>query len=365
VASSITGIHHPQGGPQKISFGSIRAYANCNSSGTDSFTCSNAGSTSSTFYAISWSSGVTEQGSSGSPIFLDNGHYLLGQLYGGNGTCDSPGTDWYGRFDVSYNNGNFGQWLSAQGSTSSGPVPAFDYSDLWWNANESGWGISIVQHASHQLYGTWYVYDANGKPTWVVLPGGKWNTSTSFTGDLYMTTGPDPRGSFDPSLVTRTKVGSATLAFSSASTATLTWTVNGASGSRQITRQLFGPPDATPATNYQDLWWNENESGWGLSINQQYRTLFAVWYAYAPDGSPVWYVLPGGSWISGSNYSGPVYRTSSAPTSLLAGGGFDAAGVTRIPVGTLTLSFSNATSALMTYTIDGVSGTKVITRQPF
>jgi len=367
---SVTGIHHPKGEYTRISFGSIKAYSVCTPSGDESFTCNGAGSGSSTFYAIAWGSGVTEQGSSGSGLFLDNGKYLIGQLYGGTATsttvCDAGSTDWFGRFDVAYNNGNLGQWLASSGNSSSGPVPAFDYSDLWWNASESGWGLSLIQHGtSHQLYGTWYVYDAGGNPIWLVMSGGQWNSSTSFSGDLYQTTGPDPRGSFNPANVTRTKVGSATLTFSSSSAGLLTWTVNNVSGSRSISRQSFGVPDATSATNYQDLWWNASESGWGLTINQQYRTLFAVWYAYGADGRPVWYVMPGGSWTSGSTYSGTVYRTTSAPTTFLEGGRFYPDSVNRNPAGSMSLTFSGASSATMGYTIDGVSGTKSITRQPF
>ena len=58
--------------------------------------------------------------------------------------------------------------------------------------------------------------------------------------------------------------------------------------------------------HYGDLWWSPAESGWGLSITQQASTLFAVWYAYRSDGRPVWYVLPGGSWVSGDTYTGTL-----------------------------------------------------------
>ena len=366
--ASVTGIHHPRGDVTKISFGSIRAYSVCSPSGSESFTCSGSGSATSTFYTVDWASGLTEQGSSGSGLFLDNGKYLIGQLYGGSGdgTCaGSTGSDWYGRFDVAYSNGNLGQWLVTS-QTSSGPVPAFDYSDLWWNASESGWGLSLVQHpTSHALYGAWYVYDAAGAPMWVVMPGGTWNSSTSFTGDLYATTGPDPRGAFDPSQVTRTKVGTASLFFSSSGQGTLSWTAWGTSGSRTITRQPFGVADAAPATNYQDLWWNPNESGWGLSINEQYRTLFAVWYAYGTDGRPIWYVLPGGAWTSANTYSGTVYRTTAGPTTFLEGGSLNPSTVTRTVAGSMSITFTSSSTATMGYSIDGVAGTKTITRQAF
>src|SRR5207247_2231401 len=100
---------------------------------------------------------------------------------------------------------------------------------------------------------------------------------------------------FDPALVVRTKVGSGTLAFSSGDRGVLSYQVGGSTGAKQIQRQSFGVADSTPVGSYGDLWWNASESGWGVSISQQYRTLFAVWYAYRSDGQPTWYVMPGGS----------------------------------------------------------------------
>jgi hypothetical protein len=38
-------------------------------------------------------------------------------------------------------------------------VPAANYTDLWWNPSESGWGVSIVQHASNKMFAVWFTYD--------------------------------------------------------------------------------------------------------------------------------------------------------------------------------------------------------------
>ena len=38
-------------------------------------------------------------------------------------------------------------------------------------------------------------------------------------------------------------------------------------------------------TDMTDLWWVPAESGWGLSINHQGRTLVATFYAYNPSES--------------------------------------------------------------------------------
>jgi lysyl endopeptidase len=363
LGTYVTGIHHPGGDLQKISFGSLRAYYTCAPGSGGNFSCDGDWASTSTFFSVGWRDGVTESGSSGSGLFLDNGRYLVGQLYGGNGSCTEPGSDFYGRFDVAYNAG-MAKWLGQAQGTPSAPAatPAHNYTDLWWNPNESGWGVAINQHDA-RLFAAWYVYDGNGRPLWVTMSGGQWTSASRFTGDLYITSGPDPMGTFDPNQVTRTRVGSGTFDFTSSDRGTLSYTVNGVAGSKPIQRQLFGPYDPAPVTNYADLWWNASESGWGLSISQQYRTLFAVWYSYQPNRNPVWYVMSGGSWIAPDTYQGTFYRTSASGT--FFGGVFNAGSVSRTAVGTLTLRFTGSGTAVMTYTIDGVTGSKAISRQPF
>jgi len=264
IGDSVTGLHHPTGGLLKVSHGSVNGFYTCNAMGDGKFSCRGAGRGGATFYEVQWSAGVTEPGSSGSGVFADNGHYLLGQLYGGSGTCAAPGADFYGRFDTAYNAGLY-QWLGGTPSSTtstSAPVPTQNYSDMWWNPAESGWGLSLTQHNA-TIFGAWYIYDASGRAVWLVMPGGQWMSGTIFAGDLYSVTGPDPRGAFDPAQVVRTRAGSATLAFSGIDRATLSYQVQGATGTKEIQRQAFGTPDTTPTANYADLWWNASESGWG------------------------------------------------------------------------------------------------------
>ena len=365
LGSSVAGLHHPSGALQKIAFGNLESYASCISTGSETFSCRNATPASSTFFESAWSSGITEPGSSGSGLFLDHGHYLVGQLYGGTTSCTVGGSDFYGRFDVAYNAG-LAPYLNgtATGSGPSAPaiVPTLDYSALWWNPSESGWGLSVTQHNA-ALFASWFVYNTDGNSRWVVMPGGTWTSPTTFVGDLYATSGSPYNASFDPAGVSTVHVGSATLSFSSADAGVISYTVAGVQGAKAIARQSFGVPDSTPVASYGDLWWNASESGWGLSINQQYRTLFAVWYTYGIYGQPIWYVLPGGSW-SGNTYTGTLYRTASAPAPFY-GGAFDPKSVAVSVAGSMSLTFSGVSSAIMTYTLDGVEGAQAITRQPF
>src|SRR5437868_8055230 len=78
---------------------------------------------------------------------------------------------------------------------------AANYSDHWWNPNESGWGVTIADHET-QIFAVWYAYDTDGTPLWFTVPGGTFNSNrTFFSGDLYRTTGPSFNGPFNPNAV--------------------------------------------------------------------------------------------------------------------------------------------------------------------
>ena len=65
--SSVVGVHHPDGGLQKISIGVTPSRASC-SPVEGSFNCSIGGNTGN-YYYVQWSQGLTQPGSSGSPLF--------------------------------------------------------------------------------------------------------------------------------------------------------------------------------------------------------------------------------------------------------------------------------------------------------
>ncbi|HEX7557972.1 MAG TPA: trypsin-like peptidase domain-containing protein, partial [Usitatibacter sp.] len=223
VGSSVVVIHHPNGDLKKVSQGSVVRYSTPQPN--------IPGGASSTFSEVQYNSGTTEPGSSGSGLFTFDGsqYRLRGALYGGGAACDAiTDSDWYSQFDKVYPSLAF--YLD--------PV---DYTDLWFNPNESGWGLNIVQHPTRNLFAVWFTYDANASPRWFVITGGTWNTATNtFTAPIYQTSGPAAStATFNASLVKVTPVGNATITFTDASNGTLAYTVNGVLGSKAITRQPF------------------------------------------------------------------------------------------------------------------------------
>jgi hypothetical protein len=255
----------------------------------------------------------------------------------------------------------YGRGMFKVAVASGGPA---NYQDLWWAGSaENGWGMSLTQHGA-TLFGALYVYDAQGQPQWVVMPGGSWDPAfTSFTGALYVPTG-SWFGAYDPGRFSAgASVGTATITFTSATTATLAYTINGVSGQKAISRQPFGTPDTTPVATYGDLWWGGSaQNGWGVAINQQYRTLFSVWYTYDQAGRPTWYVIPGGTWTATNTFTGTAYRTTG---SAWLGTPYNAGALQAAAVGTVTFTFQGRDNATMSYAVDGVTQSKPITRQPF
>lgn len=250
------------------------------------------------------------------------------------------------------------------------PHPLGEYSDLWWNPAEPGWGVSLTHRQdTDRMFAAWYVYDADGHASWVVMVDGRRVGAQAFSGELFTTMGPDPRGAFDSRDVLVAPAGLATITFDTAESGRLDYIVNGVAGSRPIARQKFGSP-ATPVLpifqrELSDLWWNARESGWGVAIHQQNATLFAIWFAYGPDHRPVWYVMSGGEWVTNYRYTGRLYRTSRVAAPYFGDVPFDPAGVSVREVGTLSFTLTNAAAIQMNYEVDGVSGVKMLTRQPF
>ncbi len=101
--TALTGVHHPGGDLQKISFGSLSNYWHCLDGEDGIFYCNSTQANSSDHFSISWQNGITEGGSSGSGIFLNDTLQFVGSLHGGTSSCSNPaGPDYYGRFDIPY-----------------------------------------------------------------------------------------------------------------------------------------------------------------------------------------------------------------------------------------------------------------------
>jgi hypothetical protein len=142
---------------------------------------------------------------------------------------------------------------------------------------------------------------------------------------------------------------------------------------KALTRQVFGTlpscaaaasaASLAAATNYQDLWWASpagSEDGWGINLNHQSDTIFATWFTYDLDHSPMWLVVTAPKSAPGV-YTGTLYRTTGTPFNAP----FNPASFVPTEVGNATFTFSDGNNAIFSYKVNGVPQAKAITRQIF
>lgn len=257
-----------------------------------------------------------------------------------------------------------------------GPSAPTNFGGLWWNApagSESGWGINFA-HQSDVIFATWLTYDLAGKPWWLSMTAASTGGNT-FAGTLYETHGPAFNAMpFDPGTVTRRAVGTGTLTFGDADSGSFAYVVNGVMQTKFIMREKFASPvpvctfgavsGLASATNYQDLWWNApggSESGWGINLTHQGNLIFATWFTYDLDGTPLWF----SSTLvksTGPSYAGTLYRSTGPAFSATP---FDPANVALTAVGTAGLTFADGNSANFSHTVNGIAQSKAITREVF
>lgn len=240
------------------------------------------------------------------------------------------------------------------------PVPGANVQSLWWASYESGWGMSLIEHGD-SVFGALYVYDANGKPLWAVMPAGQWDAShTMLTGALYTPRG-TPYFSYESShLDVGAAAGSLSITFQDYNGAKLDYVLGAMSGTKYVSRQNFG----TGATLYRDntdLWWGGTaQNGWGITVMQQASTLFSVWFTYDANGAPTWYVMPGGAWTSPSSYEGHVYRTQGT-----AWASYDPKQLQVMDAGTYRITLIASGGLTFDYSVEGHQGTVPLSREPF
>jgi hypothetical protein len=271
-----------------------------------------------------------------------------------------------------------------------GAPNAASYQGLWWKADEGGWGVNFA-HQGEQIYATWYTYDTSGNAYWLSMLASRTTApGNEYHGDISAYVGPafnNFTGTYKA-----TTVGDGTITFSDANTGTFAYNLNAGTGgattaisqSKPITRYVLdagsaqptcsyqAAPDLKAATNYQDLWWLESESGWGVNFAHQGDRIYATWYTYdakgAGNNAPLWL-----SALLTRDTTTNVFRGG---LDRYAGARFDNfkasdVGIPPATVGKVTVAFTDGNHATFQYVTDGTGGlpasnqTKSITRLRF
>lgn len=120
----------------------------------------------------------------------------------------------------------------------------------------------------------------------------------------------------------------------------------------------------TWGTDFSDLWWNKDESGWGVNIAHQGNTIFMTLFVYGENNTVKWYVGPAMTYVGGAEgieFGGTLYET----TGPYLGGTFNSEEVVNRIAGDASFLFPTGNYARLNYTVDNVTQTKWIERQTF
>jgi hypothetical protein len=135
-----------------------------------------------------------------------------------------------------------GQWDDTYGEVLLPFICEWDWptnvTDIWWKPGEGGWGMNLVQSGSF-VFATVYIYGPDGKPTWVT---GELRETTAtgvltFSGPLYVTSGPYFGGPFNPALFHFRQAGIMTFKLTAENAGQLSYSVDGVLVNKEVQRQ--------------------------------------------------------------------------------------------------------------------------------
>jgi lysyl endopeptidase len=223
--ANILVLHHPAGDYKKVSLGRVTGF------GSSSLA-------SGSFIKVGYTDGTTEGGSSGCALLtLSNDQYVLrGGLLGGSASCANTGSistpdnsDDFSRFDLVFP--NLQSFLQPAATT---PPSTINYAGAWYNESQSGWGVNVISGTnSYAMF--IYHYDQDSSPGWYLASGTL--SGTSFSHPLLAFTGPwFGAPPFNPSAVANRTAGTISMNFTSATTATVTFTIDGRSVSSSLVK---------------------------------------------------------------------------------------------------------------------------------
>lgn len=229
TGDNILVLHHPAGDVKKVSLGQVK--------GIGSSTLA-----SGSFFKVGYTDGTTEGGSSGCGLLTYNGsqYQLRGGLLGGSAACSNSGSiptplnsDDFSRLDQVYS--SLQQYLSPAGNP---PPSNIDYSGFWNNSAQSGWGLNVSRGTTGTYGMVIYHYDAANTPAWYLSFGAL--SGTSYSAPVLSFTGPwFGLVPFNPALVTDRVSGTLTVNFTSATTANVSFTIDGRTVTTTLNKLVY------------------------------------------------------------------------------------------------------------------------------
>lgn len=115
-----------------------------------------------------------------------------------------------------------------------------NYTDGWWVPSESGWGVSILQLGSSMAL-MFYIFDEDEQPVWYRGVATNSSNPARFEGQMLKDTGTPYREPVFGPIPGPTVVGTVSLTPKTLYDAQLSYTINGTTSTKQLTRITFSP----------------------------------------------------------------------------------------------------------------------------
>ncbi len=127
--------------------------------------------------------------------------------------------------------------------TTESRAEASNFSDIWWNPSESGWGLTLI-HQGDTIFAAWFTYDAQNQPQWIVASDLQRQTDGSFSGALSRPESGTPFDQIDGPATSFPipSVGSAELVFVDGENLQFEYTLDGVAQTKMLTRFVFVAP---------------------------------------------------------------------------------------------------------------------------
>ncbi len=249
--------------------------------------------------------------------------------------------------------------------------PARNRTGVYMNAGEPGGGGTVAQ-VNNLPAPVWFTFGADATPEWYTVEAVRAETDGTFSGTL-MRWSAAPGSAIVggvPAQRVGTMSGGASLRFGDDRSLEFTARVDGEPPRtrRMVAVGLTGTAPActftsgtrSTASNLTDLWWNPQQSGWGVNVLHQGARIYAAWFAYDADGTPGWMTALLDREADGV-FRGPINRAASGvPFNRDAG---QAATTLPLPaIGQMALRVDDGERATIETDIGGVRWTSPIRR---
>ena len=169
-------------------------------------------------------------------------------------------------------------------------------SSAWFDPSRNGEGFVMEVLSDTLALAYFFTYDANGEQDWYTMVGEIRGNRVLFA-EVIRSAGGVFGPSFDPSRVTRTVVGSATVAFGSCDSGWMDWEIDGTRGRLELSRltrvlglECEGAAGSGSAVGLSGSWYDPSHDGEGYVL-ERLSTGGAIvyWFSYDPQGNRRWY----------------------------------------------------------------------------